>query len=118
MAFFYTGKDHEKLIMRPKDFQDGAMPSSTSLAVTALARLGRLTENAGDRKKAEQALRSHESICRLAPLASGQMFVALGISMDKPSEIALFAGDSEEEFETVLHAVRERFPNRTGSLPP
>ena len=42
-GFFFTGKDHEHLIARTKDAHDSSIPSSNSMAVMALLRLGRLT---------------------------------------------------------------------------
>jgi uncharacterized protein YyaL (SSP411 family) len=44
-GFFTTGRDAEPLIVRPKEFLDGALPSANSIVVTALLRVHAL---AGD----------------------------------------------------------------------
>jgi len=44
-GFFTTGADAEALVVRPKEFLDGALPSANSIAVTALLRVHAL---AGD----------------------------------------------------------------------
>ena len=41
-AFFDTAADHERLIVRPQDVTDNAIPSGTSIAVDHLLRLGTL----------------------------------------------------------------------------
>ncbi|MEX0974925.1 MAG: thioredoxin domain-containing protein [Bacillota bacterium] len=43
-GFFVTAKDAEELLVRPKEFWDGAIPSGNSVAVTDLLRVGHLLE--------------------------------------------------------------------------
>ena len=45
-GFFYTGRSHETLIVRSKDFSDNATPSGNSVAAEVLLRIGLLTDNA------------------------------------------------------------------------
>jgi hypothetical protein len=44
-GLYDTARDAEKLIMRPREATDGAMPSATSVTVECFARLGLLTAN-------------------------------------------------------------------------
>jgi uncharacterized protein len=44
-GFFTTGSDAETLVVRPKEFSDGALPSGNSVAVAALLRAGALTDD-------------------------------------------------------------------------
>jgi uncharacterized protein len=44
-GFFTTGSDAESLVVRPKEFSDGALPAGNSIAVAALLRAGALTED-------------------------------------------------------------------------
>src|SRR5262249_49936361 len=56
-GFFFTGRDHEALIVRSKDPQDSAIPSGNSMAVTALLGLAKLTGRADFLERAEATLR-------------------------------------------------------------
>ncbi len=42
-GFYFTGRDHEQLIHRPKPGHDNATPSGNGVAVFALQRLAALT---------------------------------------------------------------------------
>ncbi len=44
-GFFTTGRDAEALVVRPKEFNDGALPSGNSVAVAALLRAGALADD-------------------------------------------------------------------------
>ncbi len=44
-GFFSTGRDAETLVVRPKEFLDGAVPAANSIAVTALVRVNALVDD-------------------------------------------------------------------------
>jgi uncharacterized protein YyaL (SSP411 family) len=116
--FFYTPRDHEPLITRVRDTHDGATPSGNSMAVTALARLGRLTGRAELIGKAERALGSFAGLMTQASMAAGQMLIALDFLLDRPLEIVIVAGDSDSATpDAALRLVRRRFlPNSLAAL--
>jgi len=59
-GFFLYGEDSEKLIARPKELFDGAMPSGNSVSAYNLTKLARIT---GDSKLEEMAEKQLNFIC-------------------------------------------------------
>jgi uncharacterized protein len=55
-GFFTTGHDAEALVVRPKEFIDGAVPATNSIATAALLRLHALTDDARVRQAAERTV--------------------------------------------------------------
>ncbi len=112
-AFFYTGRNHETLIVRQKDFQDNATPSGNAMAATALLRLAALTGRKDLEETGRRVLETVQVYLDRAPAAMGQSLVALEFLLSPSQEIAVFAGDDPGEFRRSLEAVYERFlPNK------
>ena len=80
-GFFFTPIDHEPLVARKKDLWDSPVPSSTGLAVTALLRLAKLADRDDYRRAAEETLRTCAAWMQEAPLAAGQLLLALDSSL-------------------------------------
>jgi uncharacterized protein YyaL (SSP411 family) len=116
-GFFYTGKDHERLIARTKDPQDNAIPSGNSMAVTGLLRLAKLTGRKELFEKAEAALRLYRGLLAGHPMAAGQMLTALDFYLGPVQEFAVVGDPAAEETKRVLRAIRSGFrPNRVVAL--
>jgi uncharacterized protein YyaL (SSP411 family) len=111
-GFFYTGRDHEALIARVKDMQDGSIPSGNSMAVTALLRLAALTGRADFQEKAEATLRMAQGLLEGSPMAAGQMLVALDFHLGPVQEFAIVGDPAADETRRVLRAVRGGFRPR------
>jgi uncharacterized protein len=111
-GFHYTRQDHEKLILRPRDNHDGATPSGSSMAVTALLRLGNVCGDLKYLLKAEAALKAQEPLLRQIPRAAGQLVLALDFYLGPPEQVYVVEGESREEFETCLDKVRSGFSPR------
>jgi uncharacterized protein YyaL (SSP411 family) len=117
-GFFFTGVDHEALITRPKEQQDGATPAGQSIAVTALLRLARLTGRTDYDDIASSALAQAEPVLRLIPTGMSQMSIALDLLLAPSLELAVIPGKNREEFEDVLEALGSAFlPHRSLAAP-
>jgi uncharacterized protein YyaL (SSP411 family) len=101
-GFFYTGKDHEALVVRPKELLDNATPSGNAMAATALRRLSALTGRDDFANQARAALQAVEGIMAQYPTATGQSLIALDEMLARPREIAVIAGKDPAEFRAVL----------------
>jgi hypothetical protein len=93
-GFFYTGKSHESLIVRSKDYYDNATPSGNSVAAEVLVRLAALTDNKDYRRKAVTILRIVADSLRRYPSGFGRALCALDFCLGSPKEIAI-VGDHD-----------------------
>ena len=75
-GFFFTAGDAEKLLVRPKEIYDGAIPSGNSIAALDLIRLGRLTMEKGFEAKAESLFKTFSNEISQNPNAYPQMLIA------------------------------------------
>ena len=108
-GFFYTGKSHEALIARQRDFMDNATPSGNAMAATALLRLGALTGRDDLAEAGRKTLEAVQVLMERAPMAAGQSLVALDFLLAAPRELAIIAGDDPDEFRAAIEAVYSRF---------
>jgi len=90
-GFFDTGKDHETLITRPRDFFDNATPSGTSVAIDALLRLAVFTDNDDFEHRAVTCLRTLTPFIEQAPTAFGRLLAALEFYLARSQELAIVA---------------------------
>lgn len=57
-GFFFTANDHEKLLYRPKNFNDEALPAGNAVAIRALLKLGKIAYESKYRDYVEKTLRA------------------------------------------------------------
>jgi uncharacterized protein len=115
-GFFFTGKSHEQLIVRSKEFMDNATPSGNSIATLSLLRLALLTGNEDYRRRATSVLRLMAHQIRRYPSAFGFALSALDFYLDSPLEVVL-VGSSDPRLDDLLRAVWQTYlPNRVIAL--
>jgi uncharacterized protein YyaL (SSP411 family) len=112
-AFFYTGRSHENLIVRSKDFFDNATPSGNSVAASILLRLGLLTDNSDYQRRAATILRLNAASLGRYGAGFGRMLCALDFYLGKPKEIAIIGvGGSEDTQELLKTTWTPYLPNK------
>src|SRR2546430_5894325 len=112
-AFFDTAKDQERLVVRPQDVTDNAIPSGTSLAVDVLLRAGMLLGEPSWTDKAQRTLERLAPTAAKAPLAFGRLLAALDFHLGPVVELAVIGDPGDSQTDRLLEVVRERFlPNR------
>ena len=87
--FYDTGRDHEELVVRPRDVTDTAIPSGSSMAVDVLLRLAVVTGDQAFERTAATALRSMREIMSRFPSAAGHWLCALDFYLSEAKEIAI-----------------------------
>ena len=112
-GFYFSGRDNEALISRPRDLYDGAVPSGNSVAAFNLLRLSRMTGKADWEKKADQLLRVFSAPVAEYPMAYTQFLIAVDFMLG-PSQEIVIAGDPglEESREMIAFVQRSFLPNK------
>ena len=111
--FYDTGRDHETLVVRPRDFSDNALPSGSSMASGVLLRLSVITGELGFREKAEAGLRSVRDVMTSYPTGSGHWLGDLDFLLSSPKEVVVVGPRWDEKTEALFREVyRHHMPNR------
>ncbi len=108
-GFFFTPHDHETLIARQKDSQDGATPSGNGIASFALLRLGRLCNRDDYIAASVKTLELLSGQMAQISLASGQALAALDDWLGPSYEVVLVDGDDPRASEPYLNLLHSRF---------
>ncbi len=111
-GFYFTGKSHEKLIIRSKEFLDNATPSGNSIAAWSLLRLGLLTANDDYRRRATAVLRLMADQIRRYPSAFGFALSALDFYLGTPLEVVIVGSPGPQLDELLSTVWRTYLPNR------
>ena len=112
-GFFYTGKSHEELIVRSKDYLDNATPSGNSVAAEVLLHLAALTGNEDYTRKAVTIFRLMRDPLKRYASAFGRLLGALDFYLSTPKEIAIIGERETEETGKLLREVWARYlPNK------
>jgi uncharacterized protein YyaL (SSP411 family) len=111
-GFYDTGNDHERLIVRPRNLFDNAVPSGSSVAIETLLRLDVLTGRSEYRARALAALRPMGDLMSRYPGGFGRFLCAHDFNVGPVVEVALLA-PSPDSLGPLAAEVFGRFlPNR------
>ncbi len=88
-GFFFTARDHERLIHRPKPGHDNAMASGNGMAAYALNRLAALTGEARYSRAAQRTLALFYPSLRERPSGYAMLLLALEEALEAPSTAIL-----------------------------
>jgi len=113
-GFYFTPDDGEKLILRVKEFYDGAIPSGNSVALLNLARLSRMTGNTAYEQRAH-ALASCFAAQATATFRASTMFqVAMDFLTGSSKEIVVVGSPDSRRTQNILKTLNRRYiPNKT-----
>ncbi len=112
-GFFFTADDGEELLVRKKEYYDGALPSGNSIALLNLLRLLHLTGDTSLEEKAALLARSALPVVSAQPLGYTMLLCALDYALGPTYEVALAGSLGDEGLKEMLAAIRIRFlPNK------
>jgi len=118
-GFYDTGVDHERLIVRPRNLFDNAVPCGSSVAIETLFRLAILTGESRYEATAVRALRPMADLMARHASGFGRFLCALDFHLGPVVEIALLAPERGDGIQALAAEVFGRYlPNRvvTGSI--
>ena len=111
-GFYDTGQDHERLIVRPRNLFDNAVPCGSSVAIETLLRLAELTGEPAYETRATAALRPMADLLGRHPSGFGRFLCALDFQLGPRVEVAL-VGAVADGLQSLVDEVFGRFlPNR------
>jgi hypothetical protein len=108
-GFFDTRKDHDVLLLRPKDLQDNATPSGNSLAVYALLVMSTYSGNLVWREIAEKMLGNIQTAAVQYPTAFSQWLTAMDFLIQPIQEVALLGDLQDSPMQELIQAVWSRY---------
>ncbi len=111
-GFFFTGKSHENLIVRSKDYFDNATPSGNSVAAMVLLRLAILTGDENYREIATATLREVSDSIRRYPSAFGYALSAADFLLSTPKEVAIVGNNAADIRPLLEETWRTYLPNK------
>jgi len=112
-GFFFTGKSHEELIVRSKDFLDNATPSGNSVAAFALQKLAVLTGNDQYQRHATTIFRLLGDQIRRYPSAFSWALCGLDFYLSTPKEVVIVGPSPGQEVEEFTRSAWQPYlPNR------
>ena len=112
-CFYDTGRDHEELVVRPRDVFDNAQPCGGSVAADVLLRLSVITGNDDYAAKGAAPLRSLAELMGRAPAGTGRWLAALDFYLSSPKEVAIVGPPDHPATAALRREVNRRYlPNR------
>ena len=108
-AFYDTGRDHEELVIRPRDVFDNAQPCGGSVASDVLLRLSVVTGNEDYATKAVAPLRTMAELMGRAPAGTGRWLAALDFYLSTPIEVAIVGPASDPATLALQRVVNGRY---------
>jgi uncharacterized protein YyaL (SSP411 family) len=112
-GFYFSGRDNEALIARPKELYDGATPSGNSVAALNLLRLARMTGKSDLEEKTERLVQAFSAAVAETPMAFTQFLNFLDFYLGPGQEIVLAGDPGWETSRAMTAAIQQKFhPNK------
>ncbi|CAN5611020.1 thioredoxin domain-containing protein [soil metagenome] len=108
-VFFDTARDAEKLITRPRDIADNAVPAGSSLAADLCLRLAELTGDQELRGRAERVLRPLATAMTRHAIAFGYLLGVADTLGHGGVQVAIAGDPTSEDFAAFTRAVASRY---------
>ena len=108
-GFYDTGREHEELVVRPRDVFDNAQPCGGSVASDVLLRLSVVTGNDDYAAKAVAPMRTLAELMGRAPAGTGRWLAALDFYLSTPKEVAVIGPLRDPATSELLRTVNRLY---------
>jgi uncharacterized protein YyaL (SSP411 family) len=108
-GFYFTARDHERLLARTRSLHDGALPSGTGVLCATLLRLAVHLDDAALRKPVQRTLAVARPAMARAPSAFASLLLAADLLEGPVLEIAVAGEPGNAHAEALLRVVRSRY---------
>jgi len=116
-GFFDTADDHERLVTRPKDVQDNAVPSGNAMAARVLLRLAAWTGVGAYRDAADRAMRTVVPFVVRYPTGFAQWLGAMDLALAPAIEVAIVGVPDDPARAALIAETRRGYrPNQVVSV--
>ena len=113
-GFYFTARDHEQLVDRPKVLFDGSIPSGNAVAIETLLRLAHLDDDAAMRDTAEKALRLFGTQLEKQPFGTAYLLGVLDDYLRGPTDVVIAGSRSAADTRALVRAAQTVYvPNGT-----
>ena len=111
-GFFIGSKNAEKLIIRAKDYYDGAIPSGNSAAIHSLLKLGKITRNIDWINIAHKTFKAFSNQAKNNPAGFTYMLTGLLFELKSNKELIVVIDKNKHECKRILKEFKKEFhPN-------
>jgi uncharacterized protein len=112
-GFFMTRRDAERLVARPREVYDGAIPSGNSVAAMNLMRLSRFTGDMDYDRRARDVIDAFGAQVSRAPMAHCGLLLAVDFMLGPSFEIVISGKRGGKDVATLCTALERLYlPNR------
>ncbi|MDB4976184.1 MAG: hypothetical protein JWN48_4525 [Myxococcaceae bacterium] len=112
-GFFHTARDHEPLIARSRDAQDGAAPNASASAAELCARLSYHFDRSDLRELAARTVERSGALIPRSPRAFASTLAVADFLTRGPVEVALIGPAGQPETAALARAIAQVYlPNR------
>jgi hypothetical protein len=112
-GFFFTARDHEQLVDRPKVLFDGSLPSGNAIAIETLLRIAYLTEDARPREVAEAALHLFGAQMERQPFGTAYLLGVLDDYLRGPVDVVVAGQRTAADTQALVAAAHAVYlPNK------
>ncbi len=108
-GFFLTADDGEKLLVRPKEIYDGAIPSGNSVMALNLLRISKVTGDAKYLESANKLFSAFSGFLEKNPQGAEVLLHALCFALGSPAEIVFCGPIKNTATKELMATVNRRF---------